>query len=101
MFSIIETCPRRLGCADKTSAMPPATWGVAIDVPLKLTYELTVFLLADLVLVPGAAMSGFMRLLPSTVTGPRLLKDAMLSVPVLSAPTVKDSAYIAGGSDTV
>ena len=33
-------------------------------------------------------MSGFFRLLPSIVTGPRLLKKAMISVPLFSAPTV-------------
>jgi hypothetical protein len=33
-------------------------------------------------------MSGFVRLLPSIVTGPRLLKLAMVSVPVFNAPTV-------------
>jgi hypothetical protein len=32
------------------------------------------------------------RLLPSIVTGPRLLKEAMLSVPVFNAPTVYDAA---------
>jgi hypothetical protein len=71
--------------------MPPATCGVAIDVPLRLPYALTLDLVADLVLVPGAEISGFIRLLPSTVTGPRLLNEAMLSVPVFKAPTVKDS----------
>ena len=40
------------------------------------------------VFVPGAVMSGLMRLLPSAVTGPRLLKPAIVSVPVFSAPTV-------------
>ena len=44
------------------------------------------------VLVPGAAMSGLIRLLPSAVTGPRLLKEAMESVPVVSAPTVNDGS---------
>ena len=36
---------------------------------------------------PGAAMSGLMRLLPSTVTGPRLLNDASRPVPMLYAAT--------------
>ena len=31
-------------------------------------------------------MSGLIRLLPSAVTGPRLLKEAMVSVPVFNAP---------------
>ena len=43
---------------------------------------------AERVLVPGAVMSGFVRLLPSLVTGPRLLKLAIVSVPVFNAPTV-------------
>ena len=42
-------------------------------------------------------MSGFILLLPSIVTGPRLLNDASVSVPVFNAPTVKDSAYNDGG----
>ena len=33
-------------------------------------------------------MSGLMRLLPSLVTGPRLLNEAIVVVPVFSAPTV-------------
>ena len=37
---------------------------------------------------PGAVMSGLRRLLPSIVTGPRLLNDAITSVPVTNAPTV-------------
>jgi hypothetical protein len=37
-------------------------------------------------------MSGLTRLLPSTVTGPRLLKEATVSVPVLSAPVVNDGS---------
>ena len=40
------------------------------------------------VLVPGADMSGLRRRLPSAVTGPRLLKEAMLSVLVVRAPTL-------------
>jgi hypothetical protein len=42
--------------------------------------------------VPGAVISGFIRLLPSTITGPRLLKEATLSVPVFNAPTVYAAA---------
>ena len=40
---------------------------------------------------PGAEMSGFRRLLPSTVTGPRLEKPAMLSL-LSVAPTEKDAS---------
>src|SRR5262249_10217447 len=46
-------------------------------------------------------MSGFCRLLPSTVTGPRLLKLAIVSSPAFTPPTVKDSLQRAGGSVTV
>jgi hypothetical protein len=48
----------------------------------------SLLLLAERVLVPGAAISGLMRPLPSIVTGPRLLKEAMVSVPVFNAPAV-------------
>ena len=44
--------------------------------------------MAERMPAPGAVISGFIRLLPSTVTGPRLLKEVMLSVPVIRAPTV-------------
>ena len=50
--------------------------------------RLRMSVLAERVLVPGAAISGFIRPLPSAVTGPRLLKEAAVSVPVFSAPTV-------------
>jgi len=59
-----------------------------MEVPLAVVYALSLALLAERVPVPGAAMSGLMRLLPSAVTGPRLLKEAILSVPVFNAPTV-------------
>jgi hypothetical protein len=59
-----------------------------MDVPLKNAYELSVVFTEERVGLPGAAMSGLIRLLPSAVTGPRLLKPAMLSVPVFNAPTV-------------
>jgi hypothetical protein len=58
-----------------------------MDVPLKLAYELSLSLVDERVGLPGAAMSGLIRPLPSTVTGPRLLKLAMVSVPVFKAPT--------------
>ena len=66
----------------------PAICGVAMDVPLKFTYELSLAFVDERVPVPGAEMSGLMRLLPSAVTGPRLLKEAMVSVPVSNAPAV-------------
>ena len=103
MSSMVDTLPRKLGCVESMSATAPATCGVAIDVPLKVAYVETVVRYADLVLVPGAAMSGFCRLLPSTVTGPRLLKEAIVGGldPVLRAPTVKTSGKNDGGSETV
>jgi hypothetical protein len=68
------------------NAMAPEICGVAMDVPLKVPYEVSLALTDDRVLVPGAQISGFIRLLPSAITGPRLLKPAMVSVPVVSAP---------------
>jgi len=59
-----------------------------MDVPLANVYALSAVLEAERVLVPGAEISGLMRLLPSAVTGPRLLKEAMVSVPVFNAPAV-------------
>jgi len=59
-----------------------------MDVPLAVVYALSPALLAERVPVPGAVMSGLIRPLPSIVTGPRLLKEAMVSLPVINAPTV-------------
>jgi hypothetical protein len=78
---------RRLGIAFHNKAIAPAICGVAMDVPLKFAYELSLALVDERVLVPGALISGFIRPLPSVVTGPRLLKPAMVSVPVFNAPT--------------
>ena len=77
---------RRLGIADHNRAIAPAMWGVAMDVPLKLAYELSLAFVDERVPVPGALISGLSRPLPSAVTGPRLLKPAMVSVPVCNAP---------------
>ena len=78
----------KLGMADHNNAIAPEMCGVAIDVPLAVVYALSPVLEHDRVPVPGAAMSGLIRLLPSTVTGPRLLKLAIVSLPVFNAPTV-------------
>jgi hypothetical protein len=59
-----------------------------MDVPLAVVYALSAVLLAERVPVPGALISGFIRPLPSIVTGPRLLKEAMVSLPVTRAPAV-------------
>jgi hypothetical protein len=73
--------------ADHSKAMAPAICGVAMEVPLAVVYAVSLLLLAERVFVPGALISGLIRLLPSAVTGPRLLKPAMVSVPVFKAPT--------------
>ena len=77
---------RKLGIADHSRAIAPAMWGVAMDVPLAVVYALSPVLVHERVPVPGAAMSGLIRLLPSAVTGPRLLNPAIVSVPVVKAP---------------
>ena len=59
-----------------------------MDVPLAVVYAVSLVLVAERVPVPGAQISGLIRPLPSAVTGPRLLKEAMLSVPVFNAPAV-------------
>ena len=79
---------RKLGMADHNRPMAPAMCGVAMDVPLAFVYALSPLLEAERVPVPGAVISGLMRLLPSLITGPRLLKEAMVSVPVFRAPAV-------------
>ena len=57
-----------------------------MDVPLKFAYEVSLALVHERVPVPGAVISGLIRPLPSLVTGPRLLKPAIISVPVFRAP---------------
>jgi hypothetical protein len=78
---------RRLGRAHHSRAMAPEMCGVAMEVPLAVVYALSPVLEHERVPVPGALISGLIRPLPSAVTGPRLLKPAMVSVPVVSAPT--------------
>ena len=74
------------GDSDHSNASAPAICGVAMDVPLKFAYDVSLSLVQERVLVPGAQMSGLIRLLPSAVTGPRLLNPAIVSVPVFNAP---------------
>jgi hypothetical protein len=74
--------------AHHNNPIAPAMCGVAMDVPLAVVYRLSPALVAERVPVPGAVMSGLIRLLLSTVTGPRLLNEAMVSVPVFNAPAV-------------
>jgi hypothetical protein len=59
-----------------------------MDVPLKNAYELSEVFTEERVGLPGALISGLIRPLPSAMTGPRLLKPAIVSVPVFNAPTV-------------
>jgi hypothetical protein len=82
----------RLGTACQRSATTPTTWGPAIEVPLAVAYAVSLLFVADRVLVPGATMSGLIRLEPSTVTGPRLLKPTTEVVLVVNAPVEKDAA---------
>jgi hypothetical protein len=53
----------KLGIADHKSAMAPEICGVAMDVPLAVVYALSAELSHERVLVPGALISGFVRLL--------------------------------------
>ena len=76
------------GRADHSRATTPTTWGPAIEVPLQVfpLYCVSLPFSAEFTLTPGAAMSGLIRLEPSIVTGPRLLKPARAFVPALIAP---------------
>jgi hypothetical protein len=78
----------RSGRADQSRATTPTTWGPAIEVPLNVEYAVSLVRTEDRTLTPGATISGFMRLEPSTVTGPRLLKPARLLL-MSTAPVEK------------
>ena len=77
MSWMASTSPARSGRALMIRATAPATWGPAMEVPLKLAKP--PLRMQERTLTPGAATSGFIRLLPSTSTGPRLLNPATLS----------------------
>src|SRR5574341_1563905 len=87
--SNLSTCPRSDGSTEINRAANPATCGAAMLVPLREPYPPPGKL--ELTPTPGADTSGFRRLLLSTVTGPRLLKLAMLSLLVV-APTANDAS---------
>src|SRR5262245_38348224 len=70
-----STLPLSAGLAESSSAATPAVWGLAMLVPLKLEYRL--LRIEERIPTPGAATSGFSRLLPSIATGPREEKLAM------------------------
>jgi hypothetical protein len=89
---VAAICLTRPGLPDQRSATTPTTCGPAIEVPWKTAYALSLLLVDDLVLTPGAAMSGLMRPDPSVVTGPRLLKLASAFVDGLIAPVENDAA---------
>src|SRR5919197_3905259 len=73
---VAATLRRRAGNADQSSATTPTTWGPAIDVPLRLAYDVSLVLTAERTFTPGPTTSGLIRFDPSAVTGPRLLKPA-------------------------
>ena len=50
---------RKLGIADHSKAIAPAMCGVAIDVPLKFAYEVSLAFVHERVFVPGALDVGF------------------------------------------
>ena len=87
VVSVVSISFCNAGLADHSNATAPEICGVAMEVPLAVVYALSALLSHERVLVPGAVISGLIRLLPSMVTGPRLLKLAIVSVPVFSAPT--------------
>src|SRR5215470_7284891 len=70
--------------------------GAAMDVPLANAYASSEVFQAERLNTPGAVISGFIRLLPSMVLGPRLLKEEMTSFPVIKAPTVYAASSIPG-----
>ena len=77
----------RLGLADQSSATTPTTCGPAIEVPLMVPYDVSLAVRSDeRTLAPGAERSGFIRLEPSLVTAPRLLKPWRAFVVPLIAP---------------
>src|ERR1035437_3765827 len=88
--SVLVMFPTRLGLACHRRATPPATCGAAMDVPDQP--EPYPFVgTAPRIFTPGAERSGLVRRLPSTVTGPRLLKLAIL-LPESRAPTSTELA---------
>ena len=46
---------RKLGIADHSRAIAPAMWGVAMDVPLKFAYELSLALVDERVSGAGSS----------------------------------------------
>jgi hypothetical protein len=84
--SVASILPISAGRADQSNATAPAVWGEAILVPLMVLNPL--FVQVERTPTPGALRSGFWRPLPSTVTVPRLLNEAIRPL-LLWAPTVK------------
>jgi hypothetical protein len=59
LASILVSKPAgvRLGSSSRSKAATPATWGAAMDVPLRLKLPAIVFVFAETMLFPGAKMS--------------------------------------------
>ena len=78
VWSMMDSVPamsrRNEGAPDQIRATVPATCGEAMEVPLKLAYELGGTLLRTF--TPGAETSGLME--PSIPPGPLLENEAML-----------------------
>ena len=85
---ILVAAMSRINCgrADQSNATTPTTCGPAIDVPDRVLKVVSLVEKEERTLTPGAEMFGFKRLEPSTVIGPRLLKDARVFVEALIAP---------------
>ena len=81
-----------------TSAAAPATCGVAMLVPLREAYDVSLVLYTERTFEPGATTSGFTRFAP--VTGPRLEKLDIVSLLVVE-PIVKALSNDAGWSKIV
>jgi len=88
--SVRSTSPSRSGAADHRSAIAPATWGAAPEVPLKdEVYPLPGAAVRSE--TPGAVRSGLMRSDPSAATGPTLENAASVSSTDV-APTLSEAA---------
>src|SRR2546423_104891 len=87
---VAATSRSSAGRADQSSATTPTTCGPAIEVPLKFAYDVSLELIEERTLTPGAEMFGFKRCEPSVVTSPRLLKPAsVLAALSVVAPVEK------------
>ena len=88
---VAATSRSSAGRADQSRATTPTTCGPAIEVPLRLTYCVSLPLYDDRLLTPGATTFGLRRFEPSTVTGPRLLNPVTCLL-LLMAPVANDAS---------